>query len=214
MHSYRAIPVVIVAAFMLLSILPQSSTAQVVQIIDPTNPIDGTYSYAVKFVCGFQRGNTGLLVTSDGLISSGEPTVKAGNYATDINIYNPGNDVEVQKKVLFLVEDGIPVGREPKFVEPRAFDEIGLPSCTATMDDCNRINELAPPSNPFALRIGYFVITAKQALDVTAVYTAELCSDWLTMGPGSMCSTPPALGGFSTSISIDVEQIDAKFIPQ
>lgn len=206
------------AAAMLLSSIPQAADAQVVQTIDPTNPPEGTYSYAVKFVCGFQRGNTGLLMTPAGiLVSSGEPTVKAGNYATDINIFNPSKDTDVRKKFLFLVEDGKPVGREPKLVEPKAFDGIGLPTDTATMDDCNRINELVPPTDPFGLRIGFVVLTSKQPLDVTAVYTAELCSDWTQTGPGRMCSTPAAADGvspFSSALSIDVEQIDGKFLPQ
>lgn len=209
--------VTVLAAAMLLSALPRISEAQVVQTIDPVNPPDGTYSYAVKFVCGFQEKNTGLLNTPQGLQSFGEPSVKAGNYATEINIFNPGKDAEVQKKFLFLVEDGIPVGREPRIVTPRAFDEIFLPSCTATMDDCNRIAELLPPPSPFSLRIGYMVVTSKEPLDVTAVYTAEMCSDWTITGTGSMCSTPPTQNGvasFGGGLSIDVEQIDGKFIPK
>lgn len=192
-------------------------TAQVVQPVDPVNPPDGLYSYAVKFVCGFQDSNTGLLNTPFGLIPFGEPTVKAGNYATDINIYNPIRDTEVEKRFLLLVEDGKPVGREPRFVDPSAFDAIGLPQGTATMDDCNRLAELLPPATPFSLRIGFLVLTSKTPLDVTAVYTAELCSDWTTNGPGRMCSTRPTANGqspFSSALSIDVEQIDAKFIPQ
>ena len=217
MHLTRIIP--LLAAALLLSALPQPVAAQVVQPIDPLNPPEGTYSYAVKFVCGFQRSNTGLLSQDDGtFLSFGEPTVKAGNYATDINIFNPGLDTEVDKKVLLVVEDGIPVGREPRVVEPVAFDSIGLGSCQATMDDCNRIAELFPPPSPFSLRIGFLVLTSKQPLDVTAVYTAELCSDFvLTGNPGTMCSTPYTffnISPFSTSLSIDVEQIDGKFIPQ
>ena len=217
MHLARMIPML--EAALLLSALPQPVAGQVVQPIDPLNPPPGIYSYAVKFVCGFQRGNTGLLTLDDGtLVPSGEPTVKAGNYATDINIFNPGNATEVNKKVLLVVEDGIPVGREPNVVDPVAFDLIQLNSCQATMDDCNRIAALVPPPTPFSLRIGFLVLTSREPLDVTAVYTAELCSDAvLTGNPGTMCSTPYNffnLSPFSTSLSIDVEQIDGKFIPQ
>lgn len=198
--------------------LASASSAQVVQPIDPVNPPDGFYSYAVKFVCGFQARNTGILNTPNGPINDGEPTVKAGNYATDINIYNPGPETaEVEKKVLFLVEQGEPKGREPEFVEPSAFDQIGLPPMTATMDDCNRLQELSPTSNPFGLRIGFLVITSKQPLDVTAVYTSALCSDWTITGPGQMCSTPFGINGispFSSSLSIDVEQVAGRFILQ
>jgi hypothetical protein len=45
-------------------------------------PVPGPYVYAVKFVCGYQPPlpHTGKF---------GEPVVKPGNYATDINIHNP-----------------------------------------------------------------------------------------------------------------------------
>ena len=200
----------------LMLLVVSAAPAQVVQPVDPVNPPDGIYSYAVKFVCGFQKGNTGVLNSPLGQLSYGEPTVKAGNYATDINIFNPGQDTEIEKRFLLLVEDGNPVGREPRFVEPSAFDGIGLPTGHATMDDCNRLAELLPPASPFSLRIGFLVLTSKQPLDVTAVYTAALCSDWTIVGPGKMCSSSSAANtnAFSTAVSIDVEQIDGKFIPQ
>jgi hypothetical protein len=47
------------------------------------------YSYAVKFVCGYNPTNVGLTTSATGQqIQQGEPTVKFGNYATDINIFN------------------------------------------------------------------------------------------------------------------------------
>lgn len=57
------------------------------------------WSYAVKFVCGQQ----GPLDPNQ----PGEPTVKPGNYATDINIHNPFYDtvqVPVFKKLVILVD--------------------------------------------------------------------------------------------------------------
>lgn len=215
MHKSRA-PLFALVLLLFCSLLP--AAAQVVQPIDPVNPPDGTYSYAVKFVCGFQKGNTGVVNTATaGWTSFGEPTVKAGNYATDVNIYNPNRDtIDVRKSFLLLVDDGLPVGREPRFVEPRAFDGISLPPGTATMDDCNRIAELIPTTNPFALRIGFLVLQSKRPLDVTAVYTAELCSDWQAVGPGRMCSSvvPGTTNpNYSPSLSIDVEQVDGKFNP-
>lgn len=206
----------VLLATLLLLFVASAAPAQVVQPIDPVNPPDGVYSYAVKFVCGFQKGNTGVLNSPLGQISYGEPTVKSGNYATDINIFNPGRDTEVEKRFLLLVEDGRPVGREPRLVEPTAFDGIVLPTGTATMDDCNRLAELLPPPSGFSLRIGFLVLTSKQPLDVTAVYTAALCSDWVQVGPGRMCASTAAgsTNAFSSSLSIDVEQIDGKFIPQ
>jgi len=47
--------------------------------------VNGQYlwSYAAKFVCGYQRTAT------PGQPAPGEPIVKPGNYATEINIHNP-----------------------------------------------------------------------------------------------------------------------------
>ena len=185
-----------------------------------TAPVEAqTYSYAVKFVCGFNRTNLGPLADGSGQVG-GENVVKIGNYATDINIFNPATDAVVKKKALVLVKDGTPVGREPKFVGPSGETEIGLPQCTATYDDCNEILRLAglPPAPGVisGLFVGFLVITSEVELDVTAVYTAELCSDFTTVGGTAMCQTPAAQPGFAAygaGISIDVEQIEPTILP-
>ena len=77
-----------------------------------------TYSYAAKFVCGFNRSNIGHGVPGE---FSGEATVKLGNYATEINIFNPSPDANLNKRVLVLYDDQMawpPVGREPNIVFP------------------------------------------------------------------------------------------------
>jgi len=140
------------------------------------------YAYSVKFVCGYNPTNLG--VSLDGK-REGEPPVKFGNYATEINItwpeiYSP--DVNyVFKHLLVLVDKGVPVGREPKVIEPKTYvDSVQLKPLYGTMDDCNRIAELlwgAVPT-PYPLTIGYLIITSVYDLDVTAVYTAETCSNW------------------------------------
>ncbi len=176
------------------------------------------YSYAVKFVCGFNRSNVGML--SDGSWG-GEATVKSGNYATEINIFNPSQENYLRKKVLFVVREDRPVGREPDYAPVTVEDWIILPNCTATMDDCNRIAELyyggpAAVPTPLPLFIGFLVIESSYELDVTAVYTAEACSDWITVGGAAMCSSPPGIPGvaaFGVGISIDVEQIEGRKIP-
>src|SRR3954452_15158975 len=100
------------------------------------------YSYAVKFVCGYNPSNVGVTTTSTGQqIQQGEATVKIGNYATEINIFNFNvdttfpTDVIIGKSVILLVEKGLPVGREPKVASAVAFDGITLKSQEATMDD-------------------------------------------------------------------------------
>ncbi len=177
----------------------------------------GTYSYAVKFVCGYNGSNVGT--TSDG-DQRGEATVKKGNYATEVNIFNPSKDADVYKKIVLLVKEGKPIGREPKVSGLAAEDQIALPNCTATMDDCNRIAELiyggpGGVPTPLPLTIGYLVVQSERELDVTAVYTTELCSDVVVTGATAMCTTPPSQPGganFGASIDIDVQQVQGKLL--
>jgi hypothetical protein len=169
-----------------------------------------TFSYSVKFVCGYNPTNVGLSLHGN---KEGEPTVKFGNYATDINIYNFTNQtVNVRKTVLLLNRGGYPMGREPNLVFPSATDFIALPPGTATMDDCNRIGELlygSPVPTPMPLTIGFLVLqSSPDDIDVTAVYTAEVCSNWAfsTFGNPLDCLDP---NGKPTGvgISIDVDQV-------
>ena len=169
------------------------------------------YSFAVKFVCGYNNTNIGL---SQNGSREGEPTVKFGNYATDINIFNQDyfEQADIRKKVILLVKEGFPEGREPRVSKPIAFDAISLQSMQATMDDCNRIAELlyggAVPT-PMPLLIGFLILESNVDLSVTAVYTAETCSNWV--------NSPDRLDCLDTSgkhqgvgISIDVEQIKSR----
>jgi len=169
------------------------------------------YSYAVKFVCGYNNTNIG---TSNGS-EAGEPTVKFGNYATDINIYNfnvdPSfpTDAIIGKDVIVLVDHGKPVGREPKFVKASAGDGITLKSGEATMDDCNRIGELLFPAGvpiPFPHMIGFLVIQSTVELDVTAVYTAQTCSNWV-FSPEKLECLDATGRQQGVSLSIDVRQV-------
>ena len=180
------------------SVLLQSADARPLGQATPTPTPSGAtyYTFSVKFVCGFQP-----------TFVQGEPPVKPGNYATEINIHNyTYSRADVRKKVLLLVEQGQPIGREPQQVKPRAFDGITLEADNATMDDCNRIWALlypgvAPPT-PLPLLIGYLTLTSKFDLDVDAVYTAQVYEQ-------PSVTTPPR------GISLDVERVPGKrvFIP-
>lgn len=176
------------------------------------------FSYAVKFVCGYNNTNLGPMI--DGSADpGGENVVKIGNYATDVNIFNPGPDTVIKKKALLLVDKGEPIGREPKVVMPDPDIppvDLDMRNCSATYDDCNEILRLAgisvTPGMVPGLYIGFLVITSETEIDVTAVYTAELCSDVTNPGggPARMCQSPPGAPGFAafgTALSIDVEQI-------
>lgn len=173
------------------------------------------FSYAVKFVCGFNPENVGLSLVGN---AEGEPKVKLGNYATDINIYNPDYVIDptnpenqLFKKVLVLVQGEKPVGREPKVVDASGFDFITLRPGEATMDDCNRIGELiygSPVPFPYPITIGFMVIQSVHELDVTAVYTAQVCSAWAFTD--DLNCLKPEEGSNGVSISQDVDQIEGK----
>jgi hypothetical protein len=155
--------------------------------VEPAPAIVPSYSYAVKFVCGLQRPSG----------EPGEPPVKPGNYATEVNILDPNAaPAPIRKRVLVLVDRGRPVGREPEQVKARGFDSIQLDGGNATMDDCNRLWQLANPNLaipvPMPLTIGYLVLQTTELLDVNAVYTAAAPGD-----PGA-----PSQG-----ISIHVERV-------
>lgn len=141
------------------------------------------FSYAVKFVCGNQAQ-----------CNCACAPVLPGRYATEINIYNSGEDpAEIVKYVIPVVFGGAAAGREPRVVTARAEDRITLPPHAATMDDCCRLSELllgAAADGPAPLSIGYLEIVSPVELTVTAVYTAS----GLDGGP----------------VSIEVEQIEAK----
>ncbi len=173
------------------------------------------FSYAAKFVCGWNRSNIGF---DAGGAMIGEATVKLGNYATEINIFNPRlTDLNIEKQVLvFYRSDAAfpPIAREPVTVPRSGGEAILLPSWQGTMDDCNKLYQLAgiPIVNPPILAIGYLVIQSPKEIDVTAVYTTELCSDFrFGAGVSNMCYNA-GTANFGVSHSIDVEQIQGKFI--
>jgi hypothetical protein len=165
----------------------------------PQQQLAGSYlwNYSAKFVCGSNAA------TAAGVV--GEPPVKPGNYATEINIHNyVYKEVTIRKKLILLVDKGQVIGREPNAVGPITRTAVTMGPDYAMMDDCNALWALAspttPPSTPMALMIGYLVIISPVDLDVDVVYTAEV--------PGTQGVAP-------TSISIDVERVPGKrlFIP-
>jgi len=154
-----------------------TSTAIPTTTTTPTvtpNPLGRTFwSFAAKFVCGEQ------LAEQTGQPIAGEPAVKPGNYATEINIHNPHylGPIQIRQKALLLVDRGAPVGRAPATAQPHAFSPLfALPDDGATMMDCNGIWELLNPGTtppaPMPLMIGYVVVVSPANLDVVGVLTA------------------------------------------
>jgi hypothetical protein len=153
--------------------------------VPPCKPKE-VFSYSVKFVCG----------TEEACGCECGP-VRPGVYATEINIHNyHDSEALLQKFVIPVVLAGAAAGREPKFAARKATDRIVLPPHTATMDDCCRLAELlfgATPTGSLPLTIGFLEIVSPVELSITAVYTATDAE--------------------SRTLSIDVEQIDAKKVP-
>jgi hypothetical protein len=178
-------------------IVTSTETAIPTETVTPTGTpgpnIRGRFwSFAVKFVCGDASASS---------TSSGEPSLRPGSYATEINIHNPNyrGPVSVFKKVVLLIDKGEPVGREPKTVEARIVTgPISLANDGATMDDCASIWELAnpgtPPPSPMPLTVGYLVLLSPRDLDVVSVTTA---------GPTAAGQTPG-------SVAIDTLVVQGK----
>ena len=165
------------------------------------------YSYAVKFVCGYNPSNLGWEDTG---AQVGEAVVKFGNYATEINTYNfniySDTSATLEKRFLLLVRSSVPIGREPKTVDPSGYDSIELKPGQATLDDCNRISKIifGVVPTPMPLTIGYLVILSTHELDVTAVYTSQACSNWVSSTTKLECLD--SLGkqqGVSSSIHVN-----------
>lgn len=158
-----------------------------VQVTVPACVTKEAHRYSVKFVCGTQADCAGACAP-----------VRAGAYATEINLYNFNNvEAEIEKRFVPVVFAGAPIGREPKAVPARAVERIKLPPRSATMDDCCRIAEVllgGKPGMPLPLTIGFLEISSPVELSVTAVYTASNAS-----------------GG---GVSIDVQQVAGTTVRQ
>ena len=156
------------------TVTPTDTAVATTTPITTPNPLGLPFwSFAAKFVCGEQ------LADQAGQPIAGEPAVKPGNYATEINIHNPHylGPIQIRQKALLLVDRGAPVGRAPATANPLAFSPLfALSDDGATMMDCNGIWELlnpgTTPPTPMPLMIGYLVIVSPANLDVVGVMTA------------------------------------------
>jgi len=187
---------------------PQDSEAQPQQQI----AVGGTYawSYAAKFVCGFQSP----FAPQGAVLQGGEPQVKAGNYATQVAIHNPNyKEMKIFKKIVLLVDYRNPnqplIIREPQTAGMVVSDTVILGPDYATVDDCNRIYHWTAPSAalpafPAPLIMGYLVILSRTELDVDTTYTAN--APGVVQDPQSGVVSPT----LPTGISIEEERVIPK----
>jgi hypothetical protein len=120
------------------------------------------YIYSVQMVCGEQREDDRCV------------TVLPGRYATVVTLHNIGCDKAfIRKTFIPVLMDGEAFGREPRFAEPQAKDEIVLPPGMVTMDDCCRINELLFGDPGGGQQVfGVLELRSDVELVVEATYTA------------------------------------------
>lgn len=187
-----------VAVLMAATSLCTTAQPASAQIIAP----QFVYSYAVKFVCGYQPP---LAPTAAGTNQFNEPPVKNGNYATEINIFNPQfREQTLRKRFIVLSANGKSI-KEPESTTHVMTMTMNLRSGYATMDDCEllwKLTKVTPPLPPAnSLLIGYLVINSRLELDVDAVYTSA--------GVGVVTGQPPTISE-SRNVSIDVERIPGK----
>ncbi len=114
------------------------------------------FSYAAKFVCGFNPQKTDRIIP--------------GVYATAITIHNSGSQpVTFRKKVALTFP---PVEQRPGEVSQFITDTLGPDEALEV--DCGEIPSgfqfANPPTTPYVK--GFLVIQSPRSLDVTAVYTA------------------------------------------
>ncbi len=114
------------------------------------------FSYAAKFVCGFNPQKTDRIVP--------------GLYATAINIHNPSNkSITFRKKVALTFP---PPEQRAGEVSEFIIDTLGPDEALEV--DCGEIPKgfvfANPPTTPYVK--GFLVIQSPKSLDVTAVYTA------------------------------------------
>jgi hypothetical protein len=121
-------------------------------------------SYAAKFLCGLQQMPA---------MPPAEPSVKIGNYATSINIHNPGSKtVQLWEKVVIAGDSfAHPITPTHRYTET-------VQSDWGTAIGCHEIGKILFTEGIFPPQFaeGFVVIdsaigTAAAELDVVAVYT-------------------------------------------
>ena len=160
-------------SFTLISLLLVAAAVHTAKAASITLP--ARWSYAAKFVCGTQTSPTSN--------PPAEPPVKAGNYATVINIHNPGaKPVTLQKKVALAAPETYP---QTTLIDPTKRFADKLTSDHTMSVDCKEIvnlltiNGTAPTATfieGFVVVDSYTSATASNPaapLDVVAVTTTS-----------------------------------------
>ena len=185
------------AAIMAVTSISTTAQPASAQVIAP----QFVWSYAIKFVCGYQPP----IQNAAGANVFTEPPVKNGNYATEINIFNPQfKAVPLRKRFIVLSANGKSI-KEPESTSHVMTMTMGLKSGYATMDDCDllwKLTKITPPLPPGnSLLIGFLVINSPLELDIDAVYTSAAVR--------VVTGQPPSISE-SQNVDIDVERIPGK----
>lgn len=140
----------------------------------------GPSIYAVKFVCGTQQPNPRLTAPA-------EPPVKAGNYATVINIqsFAPTNSIETR----ISVANSSTIGVLPVVVGPTL--TLGILQ-TGDVTCADIAEKLLGSPNPGFIT-GFLDIVPAAPVSVTSVYTSQGCTFFQAFVPPA-CSGPTSIG--------------------
>jgi hypothetical protein len=108
------------------------------------------FQYAAKFICGLHKSTPGLA---------------HGTYQTDINVHNPGKDVDSFQFKLAVAGEAADGTITP-------FKDARIKADGAQFFACETVHKIfgLPPTQ---LIDGFFVIQSKLPLDVIAVYTTN-----------------------------------------
>ena len=145
---------------LLTLLLPLTLWAQITTVRQ-TRPtvIPSSYHYAVKVVCGSDKGYI----------------LSKGSYKTAINIYNPNDTTVVFSKHLVPA----PPGETGPTYEINPYTSIG--AGLALEIDCAELFEVAYDylkQKETTLLKGFVILESKFPLNVVAVYTSEPLSRW------------------------------------
>lgn len=175
-------------------------------------PLKGKINvYSAPFACGLMpSGGVPLDPTEPQQGFPRELPLKPANYATDVNVHNPGaSNVVLYKKAVLSgwVRGAVPGATgvqtsEPEQVFPGgSFRTLQLPPDGAFEVDCNDIaTVLKPPGTPPGVTFikGFVVIETQAVLDVQDVLTSERVGTTVVqclMANGSVVSATPNAAG-------------------
>ena len=137
-----------------------------------------------------------------------DPFYAQATMAVFCDVLEPAQDA---RGILGMEVRGPPVGLERALRRIKEFRPTFL--VVALGLDLHQLFLGCVPATPPPPLIGYLALYSDRELDVTAVYTAEVCSDWVfppVTGGSFMCANNDTSWG--AGLSIDVERVPGRLV--